>query len=509
MNPPRTARDRIDRALAIALRTRRFIVPALVIVALGAAGSFAYAMLRKRVFKSETLILYREGIRSSDIVGGDDQGDRAQKLGLRLKEMVLSRTRLEMIIKEAKLYPALVEERGMIDAVDEMRKHIAFRVQDGDTFGLSFEGNDPEVVQSVTAKLAEALLGENSRTNSEQAEVTKEFLDREKDRIEKELKDKETALAQFLSKHPEFAREATTPGQNQAGASIRAANAASAARAAAQPKGDATLASLEREAARLQERLGVPVTHKTNKVEADPLLVAAKQEAESELKDAQKDLDEKKSQFTDEHPDVRAARARVRIAQDKLKRATDAVNFNMNAAAQKSAAQAEDEGYIDRGALENQLKRINDEISDYKRHKAANSAAPAAATSIGSSVVALETDWVRLNREVVDARDRFQSLQDKEFKASMVESAAATGRTAQMVVVDPAFVPTHAAPPGRTMIMAAGLAATMVLSALFALGLALVDDRIYDRDDIERLGLLPLIGVVPRAGKEDKKVNLG
>jgi len=125
-------------------------------------------------------------------------------------------------------------------------------------------------------------------------------------------------------------------------------------------------------------------------------------------------------------------------------------------------------------------------------------------------VVALETDWVRLNREVVDARDRFQSLQDKEFKASMVESAAATGRTAQMVVVDPAFVPKHAAPPGRTTIMAAGLAATMVLSALFALGLAIVDDRIYDRDDIERLGMLPLIGVVPREGsKEDKKVKLG
>jgi len=124
--------------------------------------------------------------------------------------------------------------------------------------------------------------------------------------------------------------------------------------------------------------------------------------------------------------------------------------------------------------------------------------------------VALETDWVRLNREVVDARDRFQSLQDKEFKASMVESAAATGRTAQMVVVDPAFVPKHAAPPGRTTLMAAGLAATMVLSALFALGLAILDDRIYDRDDVEQLGMLPLLGVVPRPGsKEDKKVNLG
>jgi uncharacterized protein involved in exopolysaccharide biosynthesis len=505
VNQQRTARDRIDRIFAIALRTRRFFVPAFIIVVLGGLASFGYAMARKRIYKSETLILYREGIRSTDIVGGDDQGDRAQKLGLRLKEMVLSRTRLEQIINESKLYPQMVYDRGMIDAVDEMRKHIAFRVQDGDTFGLSFEGNDPELTQKVTAKLADALISENSRANSEQAGVTKDFLDRERDRIEKELKDKETALAQFLSKHPEFARETAQPGQNQAGASIRAASAASQARAASAPKGDSTLASLEREAARLQERLGMPVTHRTSKAEADPQLVAAKQEAESDLRQAQKELADKQGEFTEEHPDVRAARARVKIAQDKLKRASDAVAFSLNAMQQKTNAKEEDEGYIDRGALENQLKRINDEISEYKRHKA-NTNEPT--TVVASSVVALETDWVRLNREVVDVRERFQSLQDKEFKASMVESAAATGRTAQMVVIDPAFVPTHAAPPGRTTLMAAGLAGTMAIAMLFALGLALIDDRIYDRDDIERLGMLPLIGVVPRSTKS-KKVKLG
>lgn len=503
MNQVRTARDRIDRVIAIALRTRRFFMPALVVVFVGAVASFAYAMAKKRVFKSETLILYREGIRSTDIVGGDVEGDRAQKLGLRLKEMVLSRTRLEQIIKEAKLYPALVEERGMIDAVDEMRKHIAFRVQDGDTFGLSFEGPDPVRVQAVTAKLADALLAENSRTNSEQAEVTKDFLDREKDRIEKELKEKETALAQFLAKHPEFARETAQPGQNQAGASIRAATAA---RAAA-PRTDSALASLEREAGRLQERLGMPVTHKRrDEAQADPQLVAARDDAAAELRQAQKDLQDKQSEFTEEHPDVRSARARVKQAQDKLKRANDAVAASTSALQQKSAAKEEDEGYIDRGALENELKRINDEIAEYKRRRSDAAAPP---TSVASSVVALETDWVRLNREVVAVRDRFQSLQDKEFKASMVESAAATGRTAQMVVIDPAFVPTHAAPPGRTTLMAAGLLATMTLSLLFALGLALVDDRIYDRVDIERLGMLPLVAVVPRAGKPDKKVKRG
>src|ERR1700761_5399842 len=103
VSQPRTARDRLDRVLSILGRSRRFVGAALLLFVLGSAAAVGYAMMRKRVFKSETLILYREGIRSSDLVGGEDSGDRAHKLGLRLKEMVLSRTQLEQIIAQYKL----------------------------------------------------------------------------------------------------------------------------------------------------------------------------------------------------------------------------------------------------------------------------------------------------------------------------------------------------------------------------------------------------------------------
>jgi uncharacterized protein involved in exopolysaccharide biosynthesis len=489
---PRTARDRLDRILTVLKRALRFTVPALVLFVIGAGASIGYAMVRKRVFKSETLILYREGIRSTDIIGGEDVGDRAHKLGLRLKEMVLSRTMLEQMIKQEKLYPEMVEERGLIDAVDEVRKHIAFRVQDGDTFGLSFEADSPKMAQQVTQRLADELLAENSKSHAEQAEVTKEFLDREKKRTEAELKDKENALAMFLGKHPEFAKETSQgAGGNQAGTAFRA----QAAKGTQKPS-DPMLASLEREAQRLQERLGMPTAKKKpTTVEGDPLLVQAKNEADSELRAAQKDLADKTSQFTDEHPDVRAARARLRLAQEKQKRAADALTANIASLQQKSSAKEEDEGTIDRGALENELKRINEEIAVYKAKK---QKAQAPAQTGNNWVVALETEWTRLNREVVDARERFQSLQDKEFKAAMVENAATSGRTAQMDIIDPAFLPLHAAKPGRSTIAAVGLLISIVLSLILAIVLALLDDRLYDRVDIERMELLPLIGIVPR-----------
>ena len=202
---------------------------------------------------------------------------------------------------------------------------------------------------------------------------------------------------------------------------------------------------------------------------------------------------------------MRVARERVKAAQDKAKKADDAVNASLAAAQQKAAAKQEDEGYIDRGALENQLKRINDEIAEYKRHQAERSAQP---TPVASSVVALEAEWTRLQREMNDARERLAVAQESEDKAPAPESAAAIARSSPLVVIDPAYVPGHEEWPARSFLIATGVAASLVLGLLLALVLALLDDRVYDRVDIERIGL-PLLSVVPRGATSERMVKLG
>src|SRR3989442_89752 len=129
MNQVRTARDRLDRIASIVGRAGRFWPAASVVLLIGTLGAIAFTFTRHRIYKSETLMLYREGIRSYDVGGLDGAPDPARKLALKLKEMVLSRTRLQQIIDENKLFPDIVAERGYVDAVDEMRNHIAFRVK--------------------------------------------------------------------------------------------------------------------------------------------------------------------------------------------------------------------------------------------------------------------------------------------------------------------------------------------------------------------------------------------
>src|SRR6185369_4323302 len=97
------------------------------------------------------------------------------------------------------------------------------------------------------------------------------------------------------------------------------------------------------------------------------------------------------------------------------------------------------------------------------------------ATAGTNSIVALETEWARLNREVADARERNQQLESRQFKASIMESAVTAGRNSQMIIVDPAYKPTHPN-KGRTQVVLAGGAVAFALGILLAVLLMLFDD---------------------------------
>src|SRR6185369_12394380 len=151
------------------------------------------------------------------------------------------------------------------------------------------------------------------------------------------------------------------------------------------------------------------------------------------------------------------------------------------------------EGTIDRTALETQLKKVELEIAAQKRKSASGEATTV--KSEAGRIVALETEWTGLNRNVLEARERRTQLEDKQFKATIAQSAVQSGKDDQMVIVDKAYLPITPSKPGRAVMGAIGLGASLLLSFLFALGCVLLDDRIYDRVDVERLRLAFLVAV--------------
>ena len=347
-----------------------------------------------------------------------------------------------------------------------------------------FEGGNPEEVQEVTRSLGECIVKEAAARRAEHAKVLKEFVDVESERNKLELKEKEGALANFLASHPEFKRppgsEGTLPG-----------------RISPPAPDDQSLAALEARAAILDLQLrnagrAPPAPRPTAPVVApapdSPELVAAR-----------RDLAEKLARFTDKHPDVLAARARVRAAEANQAAAVAAAQA---ATPPETAPEPVVGTEAEKESLRQQLAVLNSKIAARRaslRGASSAQAGAAEAPAPAPAAVALEVEFRRLQREVNDARERQRQLDEKQFKASISASSAANDRNIQVSILDPAYRPTHAISRPRSTLLGIALAICFVLALLTAVISAQLDDRIRARADLEHLDLLPVLGVIPRA----------
>jgi len=69
---------------------------------------------------------------------------------------------------------------------------------------------------------------------------------------------------------------------------------------------------------------------------------------------------------------------------------------------------------------------------------------------------------------------------------------------ATLSIVDPAFKPVQPTGPGKTIFLMAGMVLFVALGLSFAVGLAMIDDRLYRRIDLDQLGVA-VLAVIPAA----------
>ena len=457
-----------------------------VLVALGLCAGAAVAVIKKPSYRSETIVIYRQGVKMSE-----EGAAQSLSLGVRLEEMLLARSRLEGLLDELGLYQDVKAKDGEVEAVEAFRGDITFKARSTDTFSISYKGRDPELVQKITERLAKSLIDENQRLRVEQARTQREFLEAQKSQSDASLKAKERELAQFLADHPEFALDANA--QAQQGASIRASQAAQA-----KPGGkDSALDALERQAQRNRALLDGTTTPPPGTGNADPALEAAAASAQSDLAAARADLAAKKSRFTEHHPDVIAATAKVSEAEQRAKSADDKVRDSRIASAANSSYDPE----ANKDKLKGQLKKLDNEIAERKKaadDKDKSKNDTGAVTDEANRVVALETDWARLSRDLSESRDRMNELERNYFRAQIEASSSLGGYSDQVVVLDPAYVPSRPNPPGKTLIMLIAFGASFALAMVLSIFRALLDNHVYEEQDLARVA--PVLAVVPRAG---------
>src|SRR5690348_5349348 len=135
---PLSPRETLLAVMSLVSRGIRSMWVGGIVLALGLAATAVWALSTKWLYRSEAVIVYERGVQSGSLGVTDDS---PRQVATRLFDMLTSRRRLEGLVKQWKLYPAIVEQRNVVEAVEEMRKHINMNGREGYTYRVSFDGD--------------------------------------------------------------------------------------------------------------------------------------------------------------------------------------------------------------------------------------------------------------------------------------------------------------------------------------------------------------------------------
>ena len=160
-------------------------------------------------FKSQTLVIIEQPTVPQKIVESLDTSDINQRLSS-MQQQILSRSRLEPIIRQFSLYPEDVNRMSMDDLVVRLQKTIDItpiapmtetRAGQLPGFYVAVTLDDPRHAQEVCTAITSMFIEQNLRLRQEHSEMTTQFLATELTSAKASLDEQDAKLAAFKSRH--------------------------------------------------------------------------------------------------------------------------------------------------------------------------------------------------------------------------------------------------------------------------------------------------------------------
>ncbi len=179
------------------LSDRKWII--LIPFALGVMAAPIIASRVPELYRSETLIrVERQQIPESYVkVVTPPVVERLPAI----REQILSRSRLERIIRDLDLYKDDRSTGVMEDVVGRMRNAVDVKLDSKESFRVSFESDNPRTAQAVAQRLASLSIEENLKERDRATEGTSQFLEAQLEDAKVRLLEKEKALEAYRQRH--------------------------------------------------------------------------------------------------------------------------------------------------------------------------------------------------------------------------------------------------------------------------------------------------------------------
>ena len=476
-----------ERELTIAdyiamLRRRWVLIVTLAVV--GAPLAYGVSRFLPDRYKSQTLVLVEQPSVPTDIVRSLDTSDISQRLSS-MKQQILSRSRLEPIIRQFGLYGDDVSRVSMEDLVGRLQKTIDVtpvlpmaesQARQLPGFYVSVTMDNARTAQQVCTAVTSMFIEENLRLRQQHSEDTTQFLVQQLAEAKAKLDEQDARLAAFKSHYLGSLPDQESTNLNLLTTLTSQLDAATQALARAQQ--DKTYAE-----SMLTQQIAAWQATQTGR---NP------ETLDQQLSALQTQLANLQARYTDDYPDViktknDIAALKRQLAESNAQKATsDASKVQKSAVEPLQVAQLRAQVHNLELVIAEKAReqgQIKEQIKFYQERV--------------QSTPGVEQQFKELTRGYETALLSYNELQKKRDESAMAADLERKQQGEQFRVLDPANLPDKPSFPNRPLFAAGGVGGGLALGLAIAFLLEMRDSSLKTERDVEFTLHLPVLAMIP------------
>jgi uncharacterized protein involved in exopolysaccharide biosynthesis len=370
----------------------------------------------------------------------------------KIRERVLSRGDLIALIEQYDLYPVERRKKPLSKILDRMKKATTVGALEGDigqpaggglqsnviALNMSFDYPDPVKAQEVLQSFVSSFLKMDSDVVEDQASLTVRFLDDQAQKLQAQIRQIESQITQLKAQNGSALVQSGVPAMLDTGSY------------------SAQIIDLQNQNRQLVLQSRRPAARDQQLTQAEAALAAAQ------------------AMYSDRHPDVIAARERVK--------------------ALRQAPPTSDGG--ESAAIQEQIRSNNDAIATLRAQRDAAVTRASALSAGQSRAPAILEQAAQLEDRANALREQYKDVSTNLLKAQNSARMAGEQRAERLSLIEPASLPDHPNWPNRPLLIGAGIFAGIIFGLLASLIIEIIKRPLRSPIQIEGMGF-PVVGIVP------------
>jgi polysaccharide chain length determinant protein (PEP-CTERM system associated) len=440
-------------------------------VLIGAACAYGLFRRAQPIYRASTMIQVEAQKVPTDYIRPTITTTLKDRLTT-IEQQIANRENLERIVRETNLYPELMEQGLVEQAVTKARRDLVVEVRGGSVFSIHFKGASPVQIADVANRIADDFIRVNQSLRRGQAENTTSFLSTEAAALKQQLEEQEARVASFRLEH-----DGSLPEQRSANeAAIQRLQATLALTSQKIDAGELRKIILER---------GLPPPKEKERVQGG-------REAKvppSQLAQLQLRLSELRMQYTDRHPEVIRLLAEIERVKQELANAPPPV----------VVVEEEEEPVTVDPVVQAQLEALRLEMEKLRIEREQILAEIATYQGKLERTARIELQITAMTRDYDDLAHAYSQLLAKRMEAELAQNLETEQQSEQFTILERAQPPKKPFAPDPYLYLTTGI----VAGALLGLGIVLIraesDQTFKKSEELQRaFPAVPVLAVVPR-----------